>query len=182
MRCERTFSQATPRASTISADSRRNLPIEVMGHRRDLIRMSEDEALAFLRAHRRLQVATLNSDGSAHLSTVWYAMHEVAPCFVTYTKTQKIVNLRRDPRITVSVDTGDDYESLQGVVVYGLARLLTDLDALPYLRQIVGARDHQATVAEIEQQSIALADKRTVVVVQRQRMVSWDHRKLKGIY
>ena len=153
-----------------------------MGHRRDLIRMSEDEALAFLRTQRRLQVATLNVDGSAHLSTVWYAMHESAPCFVTYTKTQKIVNLRRDPRITVSVDSGDDYPSLQGVVIYGLARLLTDQDALPYLRQIVATRDRPTEDAEIEARAKAVADKRTVVVVQCRRMVSWDHRKLQGVY
>ena len=153
-----------------------------MAHRRDLIRMNGEEALAFLRAHRRLQVATLNPDGAPHLSTVWYALHESAVCFITYSKTQKIANLQRDPRITISVDAGDEYSTLQGVVIYGIAELLTGNDALPQVRQLLRQRGRDVDKPDIDAQCRAILEKRTVVTVQCRRMVSWDHRKLKGIY
>jgi PPOX class probable F420-dependent enzyme len=153
-----------------------------MSHRREIVRMTPEGIRAFLESHRRLQVATLNSDGSPHLSVVWYAMHAQDLCFVTYTKTQKIRNLIRDPRITVSVDDGDQYEELRGVVLSAQARLLRGDEALPYLKTIARGQDPSASDAEVEANAGTLGNKRTVVVVRPGRVYSWDHSKLGGLY
>ena len=93
---------------------------------RDAIRMTADELTLFLAAQKSLQVGTLDRAGSVHLSTLWFALVEGKIVFETYTKSQKIVNLRRDPRITVLAEDGRVYEELRGVMIKGTATLVDD--------------------------------------------------------
>ena len=46
--------------------------------------------------------------------------------FETFAKSQKIQNLRRDPRITALVEDGDVYEQLRGVELVGTAEVTED--------------------------------------------------------
>jgi hypothetical protein len=84
--------------------------------------MTDDEIRAFLEAGRDLQVASINADGTPHLVTMWYRMLDGEIVFWTYAKSQKVMNLRRDPRLTVLVATGDRYEQLKGVSIVGALR------------------------------------------------------------
>jgi len=77
--------------------------------RRDKIAMSEEEIWAFIEKQKSLQVATLNKDGSVHLTTLWFAIVDGALVFETFTKSQKIVNLKRDPRIAVLLEAASRY-------------------------------------------------------------------------
>jgi PPOX class probable F420-dependent enzyme len=99
-----------------------------MASRRDQIMMAPDEIEAFLDTERTLQVASINRDGTPHLVAMWYARHDGDIAFWTYSKSQKVVNVRRDPRLTVMVESGDAYEELKGVTIYGHARIVEDLD------------------------------------------------------
>src|SRR6266700_3190188 len=132
--------------------------------RRDAIKMSDDEISAFLEAGRDLQVASINADGTPHLVTMWYAMQDGEIAFWTYGKSQKIMNLRRDPRLSVLVATGEVYEQLKGVSIQGQAEIVDDPDdALREGVQAMGA-------------------KRVVIVVKPEKILSWDHSKLGGAY
>src|SRR5215207_11152907 len=86
--------------------------------------MSDEEIQEFLEAGRDLQVASINADGTPHLVTMWYSMRDGEVAFWTYAKSQKIVNLRRDPRLTVLVATGEVYEELKGVSIAGTAEIV----------------------------------------------------------
>src|SRR5207344_3537077 len=97
-----------------------------MAGRRDQITMAADEIEGYLDAQRTLQVASINADGTPHLVAMWYARHDGDIAFWTYGKSQKIVNLRRDPRLTVLVATGEVYEQLKGVSIQGQAELIED--------------------------------------------------------
>src|SRR6185295_7953785 len=99
-----------------------------MAGRRDQISLTPDEVEAFLDVERTLQVASINGDGTPHLVAMWYTRHQGDIAFWTYAKSQKVVNVRRDPRITVMVETGAKYEELKGVTIYGRARIIEDLD------------------------------------------------------
>ena len=68
--------------------------------------MTEAEIAEFLAPPRNLQVATINQDGTPHLVTMYYAVIDGKIAFWTYRKSQKVLNLRRDPRITVLVEDG----------------------------------------------------------------------------
>ena len=99
-----------------------------MAGRRGQISLTPEEVEEFLDAERTLQVASINSDGTPHLVAMWYTRHDGDIVFWTYAKSQKVVNVRRDPRLTVMVETGTKYEELKGVTIYGRARIVDDLD------------------------------------------------------
>ncbi|HAT43902.1 MAG TPA: pyridoxamine 5'-phosphate oxidase, partial [Ktedonobacter sp.] len=68
--------------------------------RRDQIRMTDAEIRAFLTEQLTLQVATIDHDGYPHLVAMWYVIINDEIAFWTYARSQKAVNLRRDPRLT----------------------------------------------------------------------------------
>jgi PPOX class probable F420-dependent enzyme len=145
--------------------------------------MSDAEVEAFLEDGRDLQVASLNADGTIHLVTMWYAVRDGEVAFWTYAKSQKIVNLRRDPRITVLVATGDKYEELKGVSINGHAELVEDRDEVVRYGEAVyerywGPLDNDAVREGVR----TMGAKRVVVVVKSEKIVSWDHSKLGGAY
>jgi PPOX class probable F420-dependent enzyme len=145
--------------------------------------MTDEEARAFLEAGRDLQVASINADGTPHLVTMWYVVRDGDVAFWTYAKSQKIVNLRRDPRLTVLVATGDRYEELRGVSISGRAELIDDRDeVIGYGEQIYerywGPIDNDLVREGVR----TMGAKRVVVLVRPDQVVSWDHSKLGGAY
>jgi len=154
-----------------------------MPKRRDLIRMTDAEMWSFIEGRKSLQVATLNKDGSPQLTTLWFAVVDGAIIFETFTKSQKIVNLKRDPRIAVLVEDGTSYDQLRGVSINGRAELVDDPAAVERYAEAVVAKNNPEVPPEMRAQAAkALAQKRTVVIVRPERIASWDHRKLGGTY
>jgi PPOX class probable F420-dependent enzyme len=151
--------------------------------RRDQIRMTPDELDAFVATRRTLHVASLNADGSIHLVPMWFARFDGALAFWTYAKSQKIVNLRRDPRITVMMESGEQYEELKGITITGHARILDELDEVLRFGELVYERYWGPITDEAIRMGVrAMGSKRVVVVVDADRTASWDHAKLGGGY
>ncbi len=142
--------------------------------------MVPDEIDDFLDHSLKVQVATLNADGSPHLTTLFYVLREGEICFWTYGRSQKIRNLERDPRISCLVEDGEEYFELRGVSVSGTARVLRDADEVrPIGRGVVtrmsaGLDIGTAGDEEVERQ----LPKRVAVVVSADAVASWDHRKM----
>src|SRR5690348_11968061 len=97
---------------------------------RDRVAMTADEVQAMLAEHRKVQLATLNPDGSVHLVTMFYTLLDGQIAFWTYRSSQKARNLARDPRVTCLVETGDEYFDLRGVQILGVVRVLDDVQAV----------------------------------------------------
>jgi PPOX class probable F420-dependent enzyme len=150
--------------------------------RRDAIKMSDDEISAFLEAGRDLQVASINADGTPHLVTMWYAMQDGEIAFWTYGKSQKIINLRRDPRLTVLVATGEVYEQLKGVSIQGQAEIVDDPDDILRYGEAVYERYWGPLNDTVLEGVRAMGAKRVVIVVKPDKILSWDHSKLGGSY
>jgi len=151
--------------------------------RRDQIRMTDDEIRTFLEDGRDLQVASINADGTPHLVTMWYAVRDGRLAFWTYAKSQKIVNLRRDPRLTVLVATGDRYEELRGVSISGQAELVEERDEVISYGEAVYERYWGPIDDDAIREGVrVMGSKRVVVVVKPEKVVSWDHSKLGGAY
>ena len=101
-----------------------------MSSLREKIKMSQEERLRFLEKQISLQIGTINKDGSPHLTTMWYVYDGDSFIFHTYTKSQKIINLKRDSRITLLTEAGSQYSDLQGIIVYGNAEIINGKDSL----------------------------------------------------
>lgn len=144
--------------------------------------MTDEEVDAFLDGRRTMNVATIGPGGAIHLVAMWYGFLEGAPAFWTYGKSQKILNLRRDPRLTALVETGDQYEELQGVELVGRGTIVEDRERIMALGRSVFERytgPYTDDVAPVLEQ---MGSKRLVVKVEVESVVSWDHRKLGGRY
>ncbi len=154
-----------------------------MPSKRDQIKMTDEEAQAFLEHGRDLHVASINADGTPHLVTMWYIVDNGEVAFWTFAKSQKVVNLRRDPRLTVLVATGDTYEELKGVSITGRAEIIEDFDdVLPYGLRVQQRYWGIADNDLVREAVAAQARKRAVIVVKPEKVVTWDHSKLGGTY
>ena len=153
-----------------------------MAGRRDAIKMSDEQIRDFLEAGRDLQVASINADGTPHLVTMWYGMLDGEVAFWTYARSQKVVNLRRDPRLSVLVATGDVYEQLKGVSISGRAEIVDEPDQLLRYGEAVYER-YWGTLNDTAREGVrAMGSKRVVIVVKPEKILSWDHSKLGGAY
>jgi PPOX class probable F420-dependent enzyme len=147
---------------------------------RDAVKMTDEELTEFFDANLKVQVATVGPDGQPHLTTLFYVMVDGQMFFWTYGRSQKIQNLRRDPRITCLVEDGVEYFELRGATIFGKARLLEDYDELVDLggrvaRRMVGGAD----LGDFGDQIVAKqATKRVGVIVEPDRIATWDHRKM----
>jgi PPOX class probable F420-dependent enzyme len=147
---------------------------------RDAVKMTDEELADFLAANIKVQVATVGPDGAPHLSTLFYVVEDGKVAFWTYGRSQKIVNLRRDPRITCLVEDGEDYFELRGATITGKARLVEDHDEILALGSRVARRmAGDVDLGEFGDEIVAKqATKRVAVVVEPDRVATWDHRKM----
>lgn len=150
--------------------------------RRQQISMTDEEIHAFLQEQRTLQVASIDHDGFPHLVAMWYILQEQRIVFWTYAKSQKAVNLRRDPRLTCLVESGQSYQELRGVQIKGRATIIDDHTTVQGYGERIFARYTGPLDDSVRPMIAAQAVKRLVVLVEPVEIVSWDHRKLGGIY
>ncbi len=73
---------------------------------RSKIVMSDEEIVEFIDHSRTATMATVSPGGRPHLVAMWYAVLDGEIWFETKAKSQKAVNLRRDPTITVMIEDG----------------------------------------------------------------------------
>jgi len=154
-----------------------------MPSRRGDIAMTSTEVRAYLGEVRQLTVATLLPDGSPHLVAMSFVLMNGAPAFVSYAKSQKVSNLRRDPRMSVLACSGDCYANYRGVQLTGTGTLVEDPEAVLELMRLIAARDvPPGMAAGLPGELRAQAPKRVGLLFRMKRYASWDHRKLKGRY
>ena len=148
---------------------------------RDMIKMTSDEVDAFLRERHSMSVATIGADGRPHVVAMWYGFLDGAPAFETYRKSQKVVNLRRDPRMTCLVEDGDRYETLRGVELLATGTVIDDQDALRTIARSLFERYETGFGPDQGEEYINfMVAKRVAVRVDVEDVVSWDHRKIAG--
>ncbi len=159
--------------------------------RRSRIVMTEEEIAAYLKGAGTIVLNSIGKDGVPHPAPMWFALEgdvtdDGSIVMTTFTKSQKIRNLQRDPRVSLLVEDGETYAELRGVVFYGTAELAQDVAAVVQILQAIsrhGGEGATDALSETEQAGLrAQAAKRTAIRVRPQRIVSWDHRKLGGVY
>jgi PPOX class probable F420-dependent enzyme len=149
-------------------------------NQRAQIRMTEDEVTSFLEQGRTATVATIGPGGFAHLVAMWYGLVGGRVCFETKVKSQKVANLRRDPRISCSVEAGESYDQLRGVAIEGTATIIGDTSSEEYWAAAVSVfeRYQGPYTEELRPLVEQMMNKRVVIRVDPVRVRTWDHRKL----
>jgi PPOX class probable F420-dependent enzyme len=149
---------------------------------RDQVAMTSGEAAELLAAGRKVQLATNGPDGFPHLVTMYYVMTDGLITFWTYRKSQKALNLERDPRISCLVEDGEEYFDLRGVLVQGTARRIEDPAAVAEIGRritaVIGGPMAGADPAAVTQYVEHAATRRYGYGVEPAKVISWDHTKL----
>jgi len=152
-------------------------------NQRSQVVMTEDEIASFVTRSRTATLATLSAEGTPHLIAMWYAFLDGNIYFETKAKSQKAVNLRRNPQAVVMIEAGQTYDQLRGVSFEGTSALLEDTGDRgdsEYWRAAVAVWERyngpydEAALPMVE----FMMNKRVVVRVEPTRTRSWDHRKL----
>ncbi|MFG3440312.1 pyridoxamine 5'-phosphate oxidase family protein [Nonomuraea sp. NPDC047897] len=148
-------------------------------NQRARIAMSDDDVTALLQEARKLQLATINPDGTPHLVTMFYGLDEGRITFWTYAKAQKTRNLERDPRVTCLVEAGYDYAELRGIMVYGTAERVDAPEHVMAVGMQVARRMNPGAPDDLLLPYVEQTGrKRVAFIVEPAKVVSWDHRRL----
>ncbi len=155
--------------------------------RRDQIRMTDEEIRSFVESKKTLILVSNGIAGSPHPMPMWFVLEPDGTIrMTTYAKSQKVLNLRRDPRVAICAESGVEYQELRGVVFYGRAELIDDVEQV--IDTLLAAAGNSADGADAEQQQATRgsmrknASKRVLIRIKPERTVSWDHSKLGGVY
>jgi PPOX class probable F420-dependent enzyme len=155
-----------------------------MPSRRDQIKMSDGELRSFLADQMIMQCATTGPGGRPHMVPLWFVAdggRELRGW--TYAKSQKARNLERDPRATIGIEDGVQYQELRGVMLECDVEVERDPERVAEYGRELFAR---YTGGELDDQTREMVDtqaqKRVGLKFLPTRVVTWDHRKLEGVY
>jgi PPOX class probable F420-dependent enzyme len=158
--------------------------------RRDQIKLTPGEQRELLESERVVTVATHGPRGWPHVMPLWYVVRdgdggEPEIWIWTYAKSQKVKNLERDPRATLLVETGVEYQDLRGVQIEAEAELIRDPERIvDYAKEMTirYAKGIDSVEGDAAAALQAQAPKRVAIRFQPRRTATWDHRKLGGTY
>lgn len=146
---------------------------------RTKIVMTDAEVAGFIERSRTATMATVLPSGRPHLVAMWYALLDGEIWFETKAKSQKAVNLRRDPTLTVMIEDGQTYDTLRGVSIDAQAEIVADdPDVLLRVGVSVWERNFGPYTEEMRPRVDQMMNNRIAVRVRSERVRSWDHRKL----
>jgi PPOX class probable F420-dependent enzyme len=148
--------------------------------RRDEIRLTPEQQAAFLHDARKAALATLDREGFPHVVAMNFVARDGAILMTSYGKAQKVVNIRRNPKVAVMVETGRAYSELRGVMIRGQCEIIEDLATVEATMHAIRRKDSGATA--LEHGPLRTAPKRVVLRVIPKKIASWDHSKLGGRY
>jgi PPOX class probable F420-dependent enzyme len=152
-----------------------------MPSRRNEIEMTGDELRDFLDAQMVMQCATIGPRGLPHMVPLWYVRDGSELRGWTYAKSQKAKNLERDPRATLGIEDGVEYQELRGVMFECDVEIERDTDRVAeYGLDLVDR--YGGGAPEMKDLFRQQARKRVGLRFVPTRVVSWDHRKLGGAY
>jgi len=145
--------------------------------------MSDEEVAGFLEEQRVVICATNGPHGWPHLMPLWYVVRDGDVWAWTYAKSQKVRNLDRDPRGTLQLETGDEYQELRGVMIEADAKIHRDHELIvEFGVELMRRYAAGATAPEVMDAVRTQAAKRVALQFVARRVASWDHRKLGGVY
>jgi general stress protein 26 len=146
--------------------------------RRRQIRFTPEEQAQFLSEHSKCALATIDKDGFPHVVAMGFYLGDDGAFYMTsYAKAQKVLNIRRNPKVGLMIEAGARYAELRGVMVRGSCEIIEDVETV---RQVM---NHRRGAAESGREgALDSAPKRVVLKIVPHKITSWDHRKLGGRY
>lgn len=151
-----------------------------MSSKRRSIKFSPGEQEEFVKKNQKAALATLDKDGFPHVVAMNYFYQDGVFYMTSYGKAQKVINIRRNPKVGLMIETGRVYNELQGVLVRGHCELIEDPSQVKMSFRRMG--EVQGGKAGVPSEASASMPKRVVLKIVPEKITSWDHTKLAGKY
>jgi PPOX class probable F420-dependent enzyme len=153
-------------------------------HQRASIALPPDEVDALLRGARTMVLVTNGPDGVPDPVPMWFVVDDDGGLWMrTYAKSQKVVNLERDPRFAALVEDGERYAELRGIQISGRVELVEDVDRICSIVAALMVKYEGLDPAHIDAVKEAYrvkAPKQRALRLHVERTTSWDHARLGG--
>ena len=147
-------------------------------NQRNQIVMSDDEITDFVARSRTGTMATVGLDSQPHLVAMWYGVVDGDIWIETKVRSQKVVNIRRNPRVSFMIEDGMTYDSLIGVTFEGVAEIHDHADTIFAVGVSVWERYNGPYADDLKPAVDMMMNKRVAVRIVPHRVRSWDHHKL----
>jgi len=142
------------------------------------IRLTPDEQETFLRTNRKCALATIDAHGFPHIVAMNYRERDGVYYMTSFGKAQKVVNIRRDPKVGIMVESGGAYAELKGVMVRGECEIIEEPTIVAEVMGWLG----EGRTTERPTGASRSAPKRVVLKITPHKTFTWDHGKLGGRY
>jgi PPOX class probable F420-dependent enzyme len=145
------------------------------------VRLSPDEAWAFVERSHTGIFTTLRRDGMPIALPVWFVVVDRTICLSAPSRTKKLARLRHDPRASFLVEVGDRWAELEAVHFTGRVEFVEDEAEVDRIGAAIQAKyapfqsDH-STMPEATQRHYA--GRTFLRLVPDERFLSWDNRKI----
>ena len=145
------------------------------------IRLTPEEQAEFLRVNRKCALSTIDKDGFPSVLAMNFQVRDGVYYMTSYGKAQKVLNIRRNPKVALMAETGNNYAELRGVMIRGECEIIEGAKAV---REVFAAMAEARgdPPGERPRGSADSAPKRVVLKLTPEKVTSWDHRKLRGAY
>ena len=137
--------------------------------------LTEDEIDRFLGEQRTIRLATADRDGDPHVVPLWFVWVDGLIFMNSTLGNLTLRNLETNPRATGSVDDGDSYGELRGVLIHGRVELVGVTESL-------GSVEAEWSMKYMGGEPVPYANwkDRVWLVLSPDRFTSWDFRKIPG--
>ena len=88
--------------------------------------LNDPKILTFLDSKEIAILATVQADGAPLAMAMWFLHDPASLTMISEARTQKVRNLRRDPRACVVAEAGGGGADIRGITVQGRAEFLDD--------------------------------------------------------
>lgn len=135
--------------------------------------MSDEELLSFFDEAKFARLGTINEDGTIHIAPIFFKYDQGQILMATQDPSRKVRNIRRNPNVTVLIDTTD--VPFKGVLVYGTAEL--DYEDVISKRIAIFGRRLSQDQAETYARRLANKWKCVIIRITPVRIASFDYSK-----
>ena len=142
------------------------------------IMMTSGELDAFLTVQRTCRVATVSTDGAPHVSALWFLWDGTALWLYSVVRSKRWADLRRDPRVAIVIDTGEEYDSLRGVELSGAVEFVGECPRTGELCAELDAVETLFARKNFGLDAMPHDGRHAWVRLTPEKVVSWDFRKL----
>jgi PPOX class probable F420-dependent enzyme len=140
------------------------------------IAMSPEERDEFLAEQRTCRLASVDGQGRPHVSALWFVWDGSAMWFTSLVRSQRWVNLQRDPNVSVLVDTGHTYQELRGVEITGRVEAVGEIPRVGEPNESL-AEPERLLADKYTDGQVHYDQRHAWLRLEPEKIVSWDFRK-----